>query len=202
MIYYQIGAILIVVIFAAIGAFRGIARTVLNIVGVAVNAALSYLIATPLAQGIYDTFLKQSIITQTQQIIAENGVNFVVDSVTNALPDWLSGAIGITNSITGQDLAEIAKGYELSDTQTLSMAESIEQAVGQVAVSVLSILLVIVLFFIIMIFIKLLIRLILKATNYPVLKTLDRVLGAVLGTVEGCGIVILICLLFNIKLFS
>lgn len=202
MIYYQIGAILIVVLFTVIGFFRGIARTLLNIAAIAVDAVLSYMIAPPLAQGIYNTFIKQAVITKAQQIIAENGVNFVVDNATKALPDWLSGLLGITKNLTGQDVTEIAKGYQLSESQTLEMAQAIEQAVGQIAVSVLTVLLILVLFIIIMIVIKLIIRMILKAMEAPGLRTVNRVLGGFLGAVEGCGIVMLLCLLFNINLFS
>ena len=45
MIYYQIGAAVIILLLILIGAYRGIIRTLLNLIGLALNAFLSYHIA-------------------------------------------------------------------------------------------------------------------------------------------------------------
>lgn len=202
MIYYQIGAVEIVIIFIAIGAYRGILRTLFNLIGLALNAFLSYSIAGPLAKGIYNTFFKQTIITKIQEIIAEKGVSFVADNIYAALPDWLKNAAGIANQISGKNLEQIPNNIKLPDSQTLSLAQSIESALSVVAIMVLTAITTLVLFFFIMIIIKLLIRLILRAFEGPVLRTFDRVFGAVLGAAEGIILVFFICVVFNIKLFS
>ena len=202
MIYSQIGAVVIVLLFILIGAFRGIIRTLLNLLGLALNAFLSYWIARPLAQGLYDAFFKQALIEKIQTAIAQHGVNYAVDSAYSAMPDWLANAVGLSEKLSGQNFEQIAKGYELSNDQTLSMAQAVEKVLGPVVVAVITIIAVFILFMILMIIIKILIRFIIKAIDGPGLRTIDRVLGAVLGGVEGVVLVLFICIVLNINLFA
>ena len=202
MIYYQIGAVVIVLLFILIGAFRGIIRTLLNLIGLALNAFLSYWIARPLAQGIYDSFFKQALIEKVQAAIAQHGVNYAVDSALGAMPDWLANAVGLSEKLTGQNFEQIAKGYELGNDQTLSMAQAVERVLGPVVVAAIAVIAVFVLFMILMIIIKIIIRLIIRAIDGPGLRTIDRVLGAVLGGVEGAVLVLFLCAILNINLFA
>lgn len=202
MIYYQIGAAVIVLLFILIGAYRGIIRTLFNLIGLALNAFLSYWIARPLAQGIYDTFFKQALIEKIQTAIAQNGVNYAVDSAFSSMPEWLANAVGISEKLSGQNFEQIAKGYSLSGDQTLSMAQAVEKVLGPVAVAIIAIIAVFIIFTILMILIKILIRFIIKAVDGPGLRTIDRVLGAVLGGIEGAVLVFFICMVLNIKLFA
>ncbi len=202
MIYYQIGAAVIIIILIAIGAYRGILRTLFNLIGLAINAFLSYSISGPLAKGIYDTFFKQTIINRIQQIIAENGVSFVANNIYAALPDWLKNAAGIANRISGDNLGQIPDNITVTDDQMISLSQSIESALSVVAVAVLTAITTLMLFLLIMIIIKLIIRLIMKAVEGPVIRTFDRIFGAVLGALEGIVLVFFICVVFNIKLFS
>ena len=193
---------LIVLVFILIGAFRGIIRTLLNLIGLALNAFISYWIARPLAQGIYDGFIKQELITKIQTAIAQHGVNFAVDSAFNSMPDWLAKAVGLSEKLSGQNFEQIARGIKLSDDATLSMAQSVENVLGPVLVSIIAVIATFVLFMVFMILIKLLIRLIIKALDGPVLRTVDRVFGAVLGGIEGAVLVFFLCVVFNINLFA
>ncbi len=202
MIYYQIGAAAIVLIFILIGAFRGIIRTLLNLIGLALNGFLSYFIAGPLAQGLYDSFFRQALTERIREAIAQNGVSFAVDSAVSAMPDWLANAVGLSEKLSGQNLEQLAKGVVLSDDQTLAMAQAVERVLAPVAVALLTIITVFVLFTLIMIIIKIIIRLIIKALDGSVLRTADRVLGAIVGGVEGAVIVLFLCALLNINLFA
>ena len=202
MIYYQIGAAAIVLIFILIGAFRGIIRTLLNLIGLALNGFLSYFIAGTLAQGLYDSFFRQALTERIREAIAQNGVSFAVDSAVSAMPDWLANAVGLSEKLSGQNLEQLAKGVVLSDDQTLAMAQAVERVLAPVAVALLTIITVFVLFTLIMIIIKIIIRLIIKALDGPVLRTADRVLGAIVGGVEGAVIVLFLCALLNINLFA
>ena len=202
MIYYQIGAAAIVLIFILIGAFRGIIRTLLNLIGLALNGFLSYFIAEPLAQGLYDSFFRQALTERIREAIAQNGMSLAVDSAVSAMPDWLANAVGLSEKLSGQNLEQLAKGVVLSDDQTLAMAQAVERVLAPVAVALLTIITVFVLFTLIMIIIKIIIRLIIKALDSPVLRTADRVLGAIVGGVEGAVIVLFLCALLNINLFA
>ena len=202
MIYYQIGAAVIILILILIGAYRGIIRTLLNLIGLALNAFLSYHISGPLAQGMYDTFLKQTVITKIQEAVAQKGVSVAYESALTALPDWLSKIVGAANQLTGQGIDKLVNNYTLSDGQTLSIAKAIEAQLAPVIVAILAVIIVFILFFLLMIIIKLIIRLILKALNGPVLKSFDRFFGGLLGGAEGVILVYFLCSVFNINLFA
>ena len=195
MIYYQIGAAVIILLLILIGAYRGIIRTLLNLIGLALNAFLSYYISGPLAQGMYDTFFKQTVITKIQEEVA-------YESALSALPDWLSKMVGAANQLTGQGIDKLVSNYNLSNDQTLSIAKAIEAQLAPAIVAVMAVIIVFILFFLLMIIIKLIIRLILRALDGRVLRTVDRFFGGLLGGVEGIILVYFLCSVFNINLFA
>ena len=202
MIYYQIGAAVIILILMLIGAYRGIIRTLLNLIGLALDAFLSYHISGPLAQGMYDTFFKQTVITKIQEAVAQKGVSVAYESALSALPDWLSKMVGAANQLTGQGIDKLVNNYTLSDGQTLSIAQAIEAQLAPVIVAIMAVIIVFILFVLLMIIIKLIIRLILKALDGRVLRTFDRFFGGILGGVEGVLLVYFLCSVFNINLFA
>lgn len=202
MIYYQIGAAVIILLLILIGAYRGIIRTLLNLIGLALNAFLSYYISGPLAQGMYDTFFKQTVITKIQEAVAQKGVSVAYESTLSALPDWLSKMVGAAYQLTGQGIDKLVSNYNLSNDQTLSIAKAIEAQLAPAIVAVMAVIIVFVLFFLLMIIIKLIIRLILRALNGRVLRTVDRFFGGLLGGVEGVLLVYFLCSVFNINLFA
>ncbi len=202
MIYYYIGAAVIIIILILIGAYRGIIRTLLNLIGLALNAFLSYHIAGPLAQGMYDSFFKQAVITKIQEAVAQKGVSVAYESAMAALPDWLSKMVGAANQLTGQGIDKLVNNYNLSNDQTLSIAKAIEAQLAPAIVAIMTVIIVFILFFLLMIIIKLIIKLIIRALDGRALRTFDRVLGGLLGGVEGVVLVVFLCSVFNINLFA
>lgn len=202
MIYYQIGAAVIILLLILIGVYRGIIRTLLNLIGLALNAFLSYYISGPLAQGMYDTFFKQKVITKIQEAVAQKGVSVAYESALSDLPDWLSKMVGAANQLTGQGIDKLVSNYNLSNDQTFSIAKAIEAQLAPVIVAIMAVIIVFILFFLLMIIIKLIIRLILRALNGRVLRTVDRFFGGLLGGVEGVILVYFLCSVFNINLFA
>ena len=202
MIYYQIGAAVIILLFILIGVYRGIFRTLFNLIGLALSAFLSNRIAGPLAQGVYDSFIRQSVVLRIQEAIMQNGVTSAVNGAVSAFPDWLSNSLGLGDKLAGFGADQLPGGAVISNAQAFEIAQSVEREIYPAIIAVLSVIVTIVLFFILMIIIKLLIRLIIKAMDGPVMRGLNRFFGGVLGAVEGVVLVLFICVIFNIKLFA
>lgn len=202
MLYYQIGAAAIILLFILIGVYRGIFRTLFNLIGLVLSAFLSNQIAGPLAQGVYDSFVRQSVILRIQEAIAQNGVTSAVNGAVAAFPEWISKTFGLADKLSDYGIDQLPNGIALSNSQTLSIAESIEREISPAIVAVLSVIAVFVLFFVLMIIIKILIRLIIKAMDGPVLRGINRFFGGALGAIEGAVLVLFLCVVFNIKLFA
>lgn len=179
----------VILLFAAIGVKRGIAKTLLNIAGIVVTAVCAYYLSDFLSQVIYDAFIKQTVISNVTQIIEENGLDYALSNSLLALPEWLSGFIIFVSSLFGINETKLQDSLVFSDEISSSSSNMIESAVAPLATSLLSFILIIVLFIIIFILVKKLIKLVAKAFSIPVIKQINQLLGGVFGIAEGLIIV-------------
>lgn len=179
----------VILLFAAIGVKRGIAKTLLNIAGIVVTAVCAYCLSDFLSQVIYDAFIKQTVISNVAQIIEENGLDYALSNSLLALPEWLSGFIIFVSSLFGINETKLQDSLVFSDEISSSASNMIESAVAPLATSLLSFILIIVLFIIIFILVKKLIKLVAKAFSIPVIKQINQLLGGVFGIAEGLIIV-------------
>ncbi len=174
-----------IVLFIIIGIKRGIAKTLLNLAGLVLTVISANYLSSFLAQFTYDTFIKQSVITNLEQIISENGIQYAIQNCFDAVPGWISGLLSAILSLFGTDLNGFEKHMNISYNASLSVAQSVEKSVSAVVIEVFGILLAIILFIVIFILVKKLIKLALKAFKIPVIKQINMLLGGVLGAVEG-----------------
>ena len=177
---------LIIVLFIIIGVKRGIARTILNIVGLFATYMFASYLSKLLAQLVYNTFLKQTVVNNINEFIAVNGLDYAASNCLGALPDWANAIVSAIVSLLGGSCEQFAQSIDSQATIALSSsAENIETAVETAAVAVFAMILLIVLFIVIFIILKKLIRLVLKVFKAPVLKQVNGLFGGVLGAAEG-----------------
>lgn len=181
--------IAVILLFAAIGVKRGIAKTLLNLAGLIVTAFLAYYISSFLSQLIYDLFIKQTVITNIQQIIQQNGIDYAVSNSLEAVPEWITGIISFFLGIFGISLNALENQIAIPDNLSASAAQTIESAVRPVVTSLFAIIIIAVLFIIIFIFVKKLIKLVSRVFNIPVIKQINQLFGGILGIAEGFLIV-------------
>jgi uncharacterized membrane protein required for colicin V production len=186
--------IAIIVLFIVIGARRGLARTVLGLLGLMITYFAANALSEFLSQVIYDAFIKETVANNINSFITTNGLDYAVDNCFTALPDWAYAIVSAFVSIFGGDFAT-----SLNANNAISSASSaVETTVETVSVGVFQILLLLILFIIIYIIVKRLVRLALKLFNAPIIKQLNRFCGGVLGAAEGVLFAFIVVNVFNI----
>ena len=188
----------IVVLFTVIGVKRGLAKTLLNLAGLVLTAISAYYISSFLSQLIYDAFLKQTIITNIQQIIEQNGIGYALSNCLEAVPQWINGILSFIVGIFGMSLSEYQNQLALSSDFSSSTSQAVENVLAPVVTSVFGMLLLIVLFIIILIIVKKLVKLISKVFNIPVIKQINQLLGGIFGLAEGLLVVFIAVNIFTV----
>ena len=174
-----------IVLFIIIGVKRGIAKTLLNLAGLIFTAIAAYYLSSFLAQLVYDSFLKQTIISNLEQIIEQKGAEYAVMNSFEAVPKWITAITTLFIGLFGVSLEEFQDNMKFSKDISLSLAQNIEATLSSVVTTVLGIILIIVLFIIILILVKKIIKLALVIFEIPVIKQINKLLGGLLGAVEG-----------------
>lgn len=177
--------ILIVVLFLLLGIRRGAAKTLLNLAAVGASAVLSHFLASRIAEAVYNGFFKQTVISNLENVITQKGEQFATQNSIDALPDQLKGLTSFFTGIFGVTPEDIQGRLVPSSDVTGEIARAIEEPLAQLCICVLTVLFTIILFIVLMIVFKLLIRLALGFFEIPVIRQVNKILGGVLGTVEG-----------------
>lgn len=189
---FDICLLLIFVLTVAWGAYRGAVRTVLGLVALFLAGFLAVKIGVYLAPEIYDRFFAESISSAIQTNLGSaDGENlaYQAEAALSALPESiqnLAAAAGIDLNAIQAQLAS----YQYSGAD---IAQSIEgTVVAPLVTTVCKVFVTIVAFILIYIILRLLICLIDRFFDLPVLGTVNRVLGGVLGAVKGAFVVAMI----------
>lgn len=178
--------------------FRGFVRTVVELVGYVLVSVLAFACSQPLAQGIYHTFIEASVVESAQSAIDTHLGSSAAEAAGSfwaQLPDFVTdgaSSLGITE-----------EGLTAALEQGLDGSEGMAGAVaGYVAEPIITGLIQIILALVILLLGMVIVRLIARAVNrvfqLPVLGTVNRVLGGVLGLAKGCLITVLVCWLISL----
>lgn len=194
--------IIVVAIIATlviVGMCSGAIKTLFNLIGVLVAIIGAFILGNALSVWVYSTFFKPSILDGINSSIEQNGATQAIDNIINSIPDYIYNALSVTG-VTKQSL--LSDTQSMADTAQGSIAGSIEMVIGPIITSIISFFVIILLFLLLMIAIKFLVRIINLAFQLPILHTVNRALGAVLGFFEGVAVVYLLILLVKIILPS
>lgn len=175
----DITIIAVISVLAFIGIKRGIAVTVLNILGIIVTAAAAFYLSGIISDFIYDTFLQESVTENLQQIISLNGEKYAVENCLDSLPDWLNSFVsGAYNMF----------GAQVSDAGSAVVTTGIGFIEGMVKVAVTKVFDVVafvILGILIYIIVKIIIHHLLKLFKLPLINGINKFLGGILGVFEG-----------------
>lgn len=177
--------IVTIVLFILLGVRRGIAKTFFNIIGLVASVVSAYYLSQIFSQWIYDLCVKQTIITNLQSSINESGITSAFNNCLTALPDWVFAILSGFCSLFGLKTDVFVETFKLPENLSSVGATTIESMIEPVITTLFSIILVIILFFVILIILKKIIKLVLRLFNIPIIKQVNKILGGVLGTVEG-----------------
>lgn len=183
---FDIGLLLIFILFIIWGAYRGAVRTVLGIAAFVLAGFLAIKIGAYLAPKIYDQFFAESISQAIQANLpsVSDGMSAAqqAEAALNALPESIRNLA----TAAGIDLSTIQAQLSSYQYSNADIAQNIEGSViAPIVVTVCKVLVTIVAFVLLYIILRLIICLIDRFFDLPVLSTVNRIVGGMLGAVRG-----------------
>ena len=196
----MVADIIIIAVFALlffIDFKRGIAITILNVAGVALTGFLAYHISNFLASWVYTAFVQQTLTTNLQQMIDTQGINSAIANSFSALPNWVMGMLGFFLSIFGLDSSVYTNDFQVPNSAAAAVSTSVENLIQPVITGMFRLVIGVVISIIIFIIIKILVKKLARVFKIPVVKQINKLLGAVLGLAEAA-----ILVFFAVNIFS
>lgn len=203
MAYVLDGIVILSVLLGLIlGYHHGFVRTVIKLVGCMVALVLAATLSQTVAEGIFDQFMRENIeASVSAQVSAANeeSLQKTVDSAVKALPPSVQNVLRragwLDNAIAHIDDSGVSRPEEISRSVVTYIVEPVTTAL-------LGIIAFLILFLLFMIGISLLARLVGGLLQLPVLRQANGILGAVLGTVEGIVIALVLVSVMQIAAAS
>ena len=189
-IYLDVGVVVILVIAMITGWRRGVARSIVRLVGGVVSLILPSLLASSLAPYVFDVLVRPSLTGKVEQALAASPTQDIaqrLQELFDALPQFVSsslGQYGITNEHMEQILAN----------GTQDTAKTLVDTVAPVIIEPIRVVLMILLFLILMVAVGLLARAVGRIFRLPVLRQADSLLGLVIGLFSGVVVLLVACL--------
>ena len=187
---YDILVIAILIISLVIGYHRGAAKTVVSLFGFILSFVLAVFLGDYLAELIYNGYLSEAIINGVSTSVVNSGAT---NLATASLPAFVSFAM----MLTGFDYEGALQNSlnNLPDAIAVGFEAAIKPVVLSVLTFVLTALVFIILYFVFrFIFVKIL-NFIFKL---PIIRSLNKVLGAVFSLLSGLLLVCFIAFLLNL----
>lgn len=147
-----------------------------------------------LAEGIYNTFISQSVVTALEAQLPSSASGTEIAAQVNAVlgnfPDFVTSYA----SSIGIDISEISRQVSAAGASAGSLAQTVEaNIVAPIVTAVCKAIIFVILLIVFLIVLKIAARLINQFFKLPVLKTLNGTLGAVLGVLKAAIGIVIIC---------
>lgn len=183
---FDIGLLLIFILFIILGAYRGAVRTILGIAAFILAGFLAVRIGVYLAPEIYDRFFAESISQTVQANLPSTSAGMSATQQAQAALNALPEPIRNLAVAAGVDLNAIQAQLASYQYSSADIAQNIEGSIiAPIVTTVFKIFVTIASFVLLYIILRLLICLIDRFFNLPVLSTVNRVVGGLLGAVRG-----------------
>lgn len=182
-IVFDIAVVAIVVLFAIWGYRRGLMRTAFGLVGYIAAAGLSYLLSTPIANWVYNTFIRSAtsdfILSSLSDGAKEQGIQTAVDQVIDALPK------SIVAFLPESSIKEVTEQLSQATPSNQEIASAVmEHLIYPVAIAIIQLFTVIFLFLLLCIVVKTITKMLKIVDKLPIIGKLNSGLGLVIGLGE------------------
>lgn len=177
---------LILFVMTAIGMYRGFVRSITALLATVLALLLSVFISAPLAKATFNGWLAQPIeqaISDKLDVQSNQSLEVSLENTLDSMPDIVSNLLYSKFGSTQQMAQSIEASGELDQEQIGALLT--RNWVAPLVIPVLQLLISVILFLILRIFLGVLLRIISKLFKLPVLKQLNRLLGAVVGFLQG-----------------
>lgn len=193
--------VILVVIFAAFvltAAKKGFVKTLLELVAVAAALILSYQLSPVVAQGAYDGFVKESMITSIEEQIDENFNTSTAakkaEVTLDALPDFMVSLASSAGVEINDIKAKIAS--EKFSSQNIA-TELVEKVAEPIVIGAMTIVIFMILAIVLIFALKFVAHLISKLFDVPLIGTANKILGGVLGACKGVIVLLFLCTILD-----
>lgn len=180
--------IVTIFLFMLAGYKKGFIRSLFSFICSIVSLITSFFLAPIFSNWVYETFIRDAIISNITKVISESmgqNVNAKVESVISSIPFNINDILGTFG------ISESKIGILLGNSATNS-AFAIERLFYPVVMNYVNVLVGLILFLLISISIKLMSRVVFKATQVPVIRQVDWLLGMLFGMFKGLIFVIVL----------
>ncbi len=179
---------------------KGFFAALVGLVGNLLTLLLALVLSNPIAEFIFEKFLRGGVITQVETALDTTlpmqSVEVFVQGFVDSLPSSLTAHT--TDTIINNRLSTLFNSATEATADTV-----VELAVQPIMVSIMSAITFLFLMFVIGFVIQLLERFVAKLNLIPIAGPINRVLGGVLGVVPGAvNCILLYCLLVLIAAFT
>lgn len=190
----------IVFIFAVtlISAKKGFIKAIFNLSAYALAGVVSKIFVNPVTSYVYDSFLRVKVIDVLENMLPSGSVsgeiNTVVESALSSLPSFvtsLASHFGITASSVTSEISNETLSIEFIESEYLAPVVS----------AVVSVIVLILLFILFAIVFRIIFSFVDKALNsdkHKVIRSSNRILGAILGFIKSLIPAGVICAVLNI----
>lgn len=183
--------LLILIILAA--RKRGFVRILIETLGYIVAVLVAALLSAGLSNSCYDLFVRPPI-TRTVEAQVAKAEGPVVDQIHTAL-EALPKSVNALMQMSGVTTSDVEQQVGVDVSKPSVVADAVADAVAPPVTQVLKSLLFIAFLVILLILVRLLARSLNKIFSVPVLGTLNRFLGGLLGLVQGFLLIFVLCIL-------
>lgn len=172
---YDLILIIIFIVLIAINVHRGAAKALAGILTAIVSYAAATALGRLLAGFIYDAIIRPSLESAVSNAVTDISTQ-TAGNIANTLPGWLTGLLHLSGENITDALADPIAGAG----ETISQA--VNAAVQPIAVNLLTFFITILLFLLFLFILrKLIVKPLLRVFDFPVIRTVNRFLGGVIG---------------------
>ncbi len=194
--------LILVVIFAAFvfeAAKKGFVLSFLELVAAILAFVMAYSFSPTVAQMAYDGFVKESVIetieTQIDENVSLSETSAKTQLVIESIPDYVV-SFADTMGISVEDIKnEVAQTEITSENVATELVDKIAQPIIVGVLTALSFTILAIVFLIVLKFVA---KLISRIFRLPVIKTINKTLGGVLGACKGFAVIIFICTILTV----
>ena len=194
--------VILVTIFAAFfftAAKKGFMHTLLELLAVIVALALSYQFSPVVAQATYDEIVEKSLVEAVETQIDETVNVSSVTTQAEVLLDSIPGFMASFASSAGVDLDEIKTQISSEKFSSANLAiELVDKIAKPIAVGALIAIFFLLLSVVLIFVLKWIAGLLAKLFKLPLIGTVNKVLGGVLGACKGVLVIVFICTFLDI----
>lgn len=186
-------------VFIVVAAYKkGFISTIIDTFAVAISAVVSYMFFEPVAEGVYNFFVRDLVETRFTRVLDDISSTLSVADKVNAMIEGLPPSAVKLAEAMGVNFNSLA--FSLSPNGNISNDDLINLAVDKIGhpimINVTEVITFVAMFVVITIALKFLAGIFKKANDIPLLGKLNAGLGGVIGIVKAAAIVFIVCTAF------